>query len=122
MKSDDLHNAAVIAENHEDVAFLAEGNLLHAVEKHVADLQSEKNQPELVLPLMRKALQALLKYAAGKVPPPVTYVDLHLISLKPDEQDQLIEKIVKIYSHLPRFERNELSSLIHHKQLAGKGN
>lgn len=111
-----LFNAVVIAENPE-MAFIADGNHLHAVDRKVAELQKDKSKPELVLPLMRKGFEALCKYAQGKV-------EQHFInspvSSKPNEQDRLIENIQNIYTHLPHHDRNELSSLIHHKQLAGK--
>ena len=111
----DLFNAAVIAENGE-MSFIAEGNQLHAVEKQVAALKKDKNDPKVVLPLMRKAFQALLNYAQGKVPAAFTGIE-HTISLKPEEHDQLVEKIVNIYTHLHHNDRLQLSSLIHHKQI-----
>lgn len=108
----DLYNAAVIGENPES-AFLVEDGHLHAVEQHVASLKKDKSNPELVLPLMRNALNALLSYAKGKVSSTTT----DMISLKPNEQNQLIEKIFAIYTHLPHHDRNELSSMIHHKNV-----
>jgi len=113
----DLFNAAVIGENPE-ASFIVDGNHLHAVEQHIAALKKDKSNPKVVLPLMRKALEALLKFAKGKVPAQFTDVDQKGISLKPNEQDQLIEKIVSIYTHLHHNDRNSLSSMIHHKQTA----
>jgi hypothetical protein len=116
MRNDlDLYNATVVGENPESI-FLAEDDHLHAVEEHIAEQKKEKCQPELVLPLMRKALIALEKFAKEKVPTQFKDVDIKAISLKEDEKDQLIEKIKNIYSLLPHHVRNELSSLIHHKQ------
>lgn len=114
-----LYNAAIIGENSE-LGFIVDGSRLHAVELHVASLKKEKSDPELVLPLMRDALKALIKFAYGKVPTHVTEIDLKEISLKPNEHDQLIEKILHIFKHLSHQERNELSSLIHHKQGTAK--
>lgn len=105
-----IYNAAVIGEN-PDAAFLVEGKQLHAVEKHVAEKKKDKSDMKLVLPTMRDALKALVKFATGKVPPHF----LDAISLKTNEYDQLTEKIMNIYNHLPYHERSELSSLIHHK-------
>lgn len=110
-----LYNAAVIGENPE-AAFIVEGQHLHAVEKHIAEKKKEKSNPKLVLPLMRDALKALVKFAEGKVSTTFT----EMISLKPNEQDQIVEKIEHIYKHLPHHDRNELSSLIHHKQALTK--
>lgn len=106
-----LFNAVVIAEN-PDAAFIAEGNRLHAVEQHVADLKKDKSDPKIVLPLMRDALTALNQFAEGKVPQHF----IEMVSLKSKERDQLIEKIESIYAHLSHHDRNELSTLIHHKK------
>jgi hypothetical protein len=115
MKFDqNLFNAAVIGEN-PDEAFIAEGKQLHAVEQHVAELKKEKSDPKVVLPLMREALKALLTFAEGKVPAAYTDQSTKAISLKPSEHEQLVEKILTLYTHLPHHDRNELSSLIHHK-------
>lgn len=113
--TDNLYNAAVIGENAE-MAFIVEGKHLHAVEKHVADLKKDKSNPKVVVPLIRDALKALMVYAEGKVPPSfIKDTDLKTVSLKPNEQEQLIEKIFNIYTHLHHQDRNYLSSLIHHK-------
>lgn len=108
--NDDLFNAVVIGENPES-AFIVEGNHLHAVESPIAELKKDKSNLEIVLPLMRNAFEAILRYAQGKVPSRFT----NMISLKENERDQLIEKIVNVYTHLHRDERNELSSMVHHK-------
>ena len=113
-----LYNAAVIGENGDmpDVAFIVEGNRLHAVEQRIADQKKEKSKSELVLPLMREALKALLKFAQRNAYEPSTDRGLKEISLKPNEQDQLIEKIKELYWHLSHKDRNQLCSLIHHPQ------
>lgn len=114
MSNDGLYNAAVVAENPE-AAFIVENGRLHAVEKQIAILKKDKSDPKAVLPLMREALQSLLQFASGKLS--ASYNEL--ISMKPNEQDQLIEKINHIYLHLHHGDRNELSSLIHHKAKKG---
>lgn len=111
-----LFNAVVIAEN-QDAAFIAEGDRLHAVEEHVAVLKQNKSDPTVVLPLMREALSALIQFAQGKVPQNF----IEMVSLKPDERDQLVDKIGNIYGHLSHHHRHELSSLIHHKALKTTG-
>ena len=108
--NDALYNAVVVAENPE-AAFIVEGKHLHAVEKQVALFKKDKSDPKLVLPLMRDALTALLKFASGKLS--ASYNEM--ISMKPNEHDQLVEKMNHIYLHLHHNDRNELSSLIHHK-------
>lgn len=113
----DLYNAAVIGEN-ATAAFIVEGNHLHAVEVHIAELQKEKSNPKLVLPLMRKALKALQKFADRRGTRPAANEDLKSVSLKPNELEQLVDKITHAYNQLPHQDRNELSSLIHHKQMA----
>lgn len=107
-----LFNATVVGEN-PDAAFVAENGKLHAVEQHVADLKKEKSDAKVVLPLMREALNALVQFAEERVMP--THI-LEMISLKANEREQLIDKIVAIYQHLSHHDRQELSSLIHHKQ------
>lgn len=112
MESDDnLFNATMVGEN-PVAAFLIEGNRLHAVEPHVASLKKDKMNPTQTLILLRDALKALIKFADDKLP----HEYAEMISLKPKEYDQLMEKIRHIYNHLPHQYRNELSSLIHHKQ------
>lgn len=115
--NENLFNAAVVGENGDspNIAFIAEKNRLHAVEQHIADKQKNKSDPKVVVPLMRDALNALLQFAKGKIPSQFVEVDLKAISLKPDEQEQFIEKLKNIYTHLPHQERNKLMSLIHHK-------
>jgi hypothetical protein len=110
-----LFNAAEVGENPE-TAFIAEGKRLHAVEPSVADQKKDKSDPKQVLPLMREALKALIQYAQGKVESHFLEIDWKMIQGKPDEQAQLVHKISNIYSHLPHQDRNELSSLIHHRQ------
>lgn len=114
--NDNIFNAVVIAENCENpsVDFIVDGNHLHAVEDHVAKLRKAQSNPELVLPMMREALKALVQFSEGKVPTPFT----ELVSIKGSEKDQIFEKITAIYFHLPHHFRNELSSLIHHRQTA----
>lgn len=107
----DLYNATVIAENPEMV-FLVEGDHLHPVEPSVGKLKHASL--ETVLPLMRNALKKLAIFAQGKVPPHFTDMEKN-VSLKAHEKDQIIEKIGNIYHHLPHHDRNDLSTLIHHK-------
>lgn len=114
-----LYNAAVVGENGEmpDVAFIVEAGCLHAVEQRIADQKKEKSKSELVLPLMRDALNALVAFSKRNAYDPSTDRGLKEISLKPNERDQLIEKIKEIYVHLSHQDRNQLSSLIHHKAM-----
>lgn len=114
--NDNLYNAAVIGENPE-AAFIVEGKHLHAVDDQIALIKKDKHDPKLTVPLMRDAWKVLLKYAEGRVP---KHFIEDVVSLRPKEEDQLIEKIAHLYSHLPHHARNELSSLIHHKQAAAK--
>lgn len=118
-KNEHLFNAAEIGEN-PDTAFIIEGKRLHAVEKSVADQKKDKSDPKLVLPLIRDSLKALIQYAQGKVESHFLEIDWKMIQGKPDEQAQLIHKIHNIYSHLPHHDRNELSSLVHHKAASSK--
>lgn len=105
-----LFNAIVVGEN-PDATFIAENGKLHAVEQHVAELKKEQSADKAVLPLLREAFNALVKFGEGRVPPHF----LEVISLKAQEREQLIEKIEAIYQHLSHHDRQELSSLIHHK-------
>lgn len=114
-----LFNAAEIGEN-PDTAFIVEGNHLHAVEQSVADRQKDKSDPKLILPLMREALKALIQFATGKVESHFLEMDWKMMEGKADEQRQMIHKIHNIYTHLPHHDRNELSSLIHHRQTNSK--
>lgn len=109
----DLYNAAVVGENPE-AAFLVEGKKLHAVEKSIAALK--KSNPEAAIPLMQSALKALIKFANEKT----VEIDLKSVSLKSTELQQLVDKILQIYQHLHHHDRNDLSSLIHHKAGAKK--
>lgn len=110
-----LCNAVVIAENPE-MYFIVEGNRLHAVEELVSELKMEESKDEIVLPKMRDALTAISKFAQGKVYD--HFIDEEKnISLKPTEREQIIEKILNIYSHLPHHDKIHLSSLVHHKQI-----
>lgn len=115
MQNHDLYNAAEIGEN-PDTAFVVEQNHLHAVEQRVADQQKDKSDPQLILPLMRKAFKALIQYAQGKVESHFLEFDEKAIEGKSDEQAQLMHRIYNIYSHLSHHDRSELSSLVHHKQ------
>ena len=110
-----LFNAAVIGENSES-AFIVDGNHLHAVEKSVADQKKDKSNPKQVMPMMREALKALIKFAEGKVKEHFLDFDWKAISDKSNEEEQIVAKIHTIYSHLPHHDRIDLSSLIHHKQ------
>src|SRR5262249_11728968 len=110
-----LFNAAEVGEN-PDTAFIVEGGRLHAVEQRIGDQKKDKSDPKKVVPLMREALKALIQYAQGKVGAHFLEVDWKMLQDKPDEQSQLVHKIHNICSHLPHHNRNELSSLIHHKQ------
>ena len=85
-----LCNAAVIGENPE-MSFIVEGKRLHAAQPRIAKLKKDACKPEQVLPLMREALKNLITFAKGKVPPHFTDLD-KIVSLKPNERDQLIEK------------------------------
>jgi hypothetical protein len=116
---DSLFNAAEVGEN-PDTAFLVEGKRLHAVEQSVADQKKDKSDPTLVLPLMREALKALIQFSQGNVESHFLEIDWKMMQGKPDEQAQLIHKIHNIYTHLPHHDRNELSSLIHHKQAVSR--
>lgn len=109
-----LFNAAVVGEN-PDSAFVLENYSLHAVEKNVAKLRKEQSREELVIPVMRDALQALIKYSEGKVPPHFLRIDWNGMTGNPNEQKELIYSIVQIYIHLPHYERNHLSSLVHQR-------
>lgn len=110
-----LINAAIIGENIEASFFIEENNRLHAVDMRVASLKKEECNPESIIPLMRDALKALVKFAEGKVPPHLTRIDWKAFSGKTNEQQELISHIEQIYSHLHHQDRNNLSSLIHHK-------
>lgn len=112
-----LFNAAVVGENSES-AFIIEGNRLHAVEKSIADQKRDKSDPKKVIPLLRDALNGIIAFAKGKVEEHFIEVDLKMMEGKSNEQALLVSKIVHIFSHLPHNERNELSSLIHHKQVS----
>lgn len=116
--NDQLYNAAVVGENPEAV-FIVEGKHLHAVDERIAHQKKEQSKPELIVPLLNEAWKYLLKYAEGRVP---AHQVENVVSLKSKEEEQLIEKIAHLYSHLPHHARNELSSLIHHKQTAAKKN
>lgn len=118
-KNENLFNAAEVGENPE-TAFIVEGKRLHAVEQSIADQKKDKSDPKLVLPLMREALKTLIQYSEGKVESHFLEVDWKMIQGKSDEQKQLVHKIYNIYSHLPHHDRNELSSLIHHKHANSK--
>jgi hypothetical protein len=110
-----LCNAAEVGENPE-TAFIAENSHLHAVEQSVADQKKDKSDPKKILPLIREALKALIQYAQGKVESHFLEIDWKQIEGKADEQAQLVHKIHNIYSHLHHHDRNELSTLVHHRQ------
>lgn len=112
--NDNLFNAAVVGEN-PDTAFIVEGNHLHAIEQSIANQRKDKSDPKKVVPMLRDALKALIAFAQGKVEGHFLEVDWNELSGKPNEQAQLIQKITHIYSHLPHHDRNDLSSMIHHK-------
>lgn len=113
-KNENLCNAAIIGENHES-AFLVEGNNLHAVEKLIADRQKDKSDPKKVLPLIRKAVEELIVFANGKVENHFLEVDWKSFKDQADEHERLVSIIDHIFRHLPHHDRNELSSMIHHK-------
>ena len=106
-----LRNAAVICEN-PDVVLLAEGDHLHAVESRIAELKKDKCMPAALIPLMRNAHTALVQFTTGIVDAQI----LDAVSLKANEMEQLKEKIRNIYAHLPHHVKNQLCSMIHHKQ------
>lgn len=108
-----LFNAAVVGENAEE-GFIVENGRLHAVDVQVAALKKEKSNPKQIIPVLKDALTALIKYAEGKIPE--HFLDVK--SIQNNEEAQLIEKIVQIYIHLPHTDRNNLSSLIHHKSVS----
>jgi hypothetical protein len=112
-KNGNLFNAVVVGENPE-ASFIIDGKHLHAVEKSVADLKKDKSDSKVVLPLIREALKDLIQFSQGKIESHFLNVDL--TEGKPDEQTFLVKNIHNIFSHLPHSDRNELSSLIHHKQ------
>ncbi len=122
MKNNHAHlfNAAVVGEN-PDTAFIVEGNHLHAVEQRVADQKRDQSNPDQIIPLMREALKALVQYSQGKVEGHFLEIDWDDIADQEDEQEQLVERIQQIFCHLPHHDRNELSSLIHHKQSTSRG-
>jgi len=116
MKNNDgLFNATEMGEN-PDTNFIVEGNHLHAIDQNIADYQKNKCDPKQVLTLMREALKALIQYAKGKVEPHFLEIDWKTIEGKSDEQKQLMHKVHNIYTHLPHHDRNELSTLVHHKK------
>ncbi len=121
MKNDvNLFNAVIVGENGENpdlVFFVVEGNRLHAVDRQVANLKKGQSKPEQILPLMREALKALIAYSDEKVEPHILDVDWATFS-GPNEQTLLVGKIEHIFRHLHHNYRNELSSMIHHKQSA----
>lgn len=111
-----LFNAAVVGENDDDIAYIIENDRLHAVEPHIAELKKNLSSPELILPALRDALKALVKFSKGKV-------EAHLLEMAPttsakqnNERALLVSMIKHIFKHLPHHDRNDLSSLIHHKQ------
>lgn len=119
--NENLFNAAIVGEN-PNTAFIVEGSRLHAIEQSIANQKKDKSDPKKVLPLMREALEALVGFAEGKIADHFLEVDWDGLINKPKEQSLLIERIHSIYSHLPHHDRNELSSLIHHKQGLSKEN
>lgn len=110
-----LANAAIVGENPE-TAFVVNGTLLHAVDSNVADFEKDNSDPEQVVPLLRNALQALIEFADRKVPPHFIEMGEQLIMDESDDKNELINKIEQIFTHLPRHERQHLSSMIHHRQ------
>lgn len=113
-----LFNATVIGEN-PGTAFIVEGVHLHAVEQRIAEQKKDQSNPKKIIPLMREALKALAQFAEGKVESHFLDIDWSGMANQSDEQEQLVQKIEQIFSHLPHHDRNYLSSLIHHK--SGKG-
>lgn len=109
-----LFNAAVIGEN-PDASFIVEGNRLHAVEASIAKQKTEQSNPAKLLPLIQQALESLINYGQGKVEPHFLEMEEDSFENDADEEAHLIHQIHSIFSHLPHHDRNELSSLIHHK-------
>ncbi|WP_068469274.1 hypothetical protein [Candidatus Protochlamydia phocaeensis] len=111
-----LFNATVIAENPDSSFIILEGDRLHAVEPSVANFRKEHIDQEHVVSLMCDGLKALIEFAQGKAEAHFLEVDWDALASRDDEQAILINKIHHIFSHLPHHFRNDLSSLIHHKQ------
>ncbi|MBA3721788.1 MAG: hypothetical protein H0W88_05245 [Parachlamydiaceae bacterium] len=110
-----LMNAVIVGENPEG-SFIVEGSRLHAVDRRVAALEKDKSNPKLIIPLMREGLKALITHATGKIESHFLDVNWKIITDQPKEQEQLKDKIEHIYTHLSHHDRNELSSLVHHRQ------
>ena len=111
-----LFNAAVIGEN-PTTAYILKGDHLHAVESSVAEERNNGNNAKNIVPLMKKALQALVEFSSGKVEAHFLDIDTDDFSDDEDGQDEIVEKIHQIYTHLPHHNRIELSSLIHNRQI-----
>lgn len=113
--NDNLFNAAEMGEN-PATAFIVEGKHLHAVELSVANQKKDKSDPLVVLPLMREALKALIKFGSGKVEAHFLDVDWKSLEGSADEHEKIVHHVQEIYSHLHHRDRNELSTLIHHRK------
>ena len=116
---DNLFNAAVVGEN-PDTAFLVEGKHLHAVEQRIADQKRDQSDPKKILPLLQGALEGLTSFAQGKVEPHFLEENDSFSSNEQEHMNQLIQKIQRIYMHLPHHIRNDLSSHIHHKSASSR--
>lgn len=108
-----LENAVEIAENAE-TAFIVEGKRLHAVDPRVANLKKEKCKPEQLMPMMFEALNALIVFAEGKVPPHFIEIAKKVAAEKTSSQLAVVSGVLQIYSHLHHQDRNKLSGLVHH--------
>lgn len=117
--NDNLFNAAMIGEN-SSMSFILEGKRLHAVEHSIAEQKLDKSNPKLITPFFRDALKALIQFASGKVESHFLEIDWKLIQGKGDEHTKIAHFIHNIYTHLPHHDRNELSTLIHHKQTGSR--
>ena len=97
--------------------FCREAQALGNAGEHIAvlDFSIRKHRADL-LQAIREGLQALIHFSRGKVEPHFLEENTKSFSGEEEEISQVASQIHNIYSHLPHHYRNELSSLIHHKQ------
>lgn len=115
-----LENAVEMAENTE-TSFIVEGDRLHAVDPKVASYRKDKSNPKLMMPMMVKALNALIDFAEGKVPPHFIEIAKNIATKENEDPLTLVSGVVQIYSHLPHYEKNKLSGLVHHSSHSPRG-